>query len=40
MTRATTYRHDIDFGEALRWEPPAGTAEFSYGRRRRRTARR
>ena len=28
MTRATTYRHDIDFGEALRWEPPAGTAEF------------
>ena len=28
MTRATTYRHDIDFGESLRWEPPAGTAEF------------
>ena len=28
MTRATTYRHDIDFGESLRWRPPAGTAEF------------
>ena len=28
MTRAATYRHDIDFGESLRWEPPAGTTEF------------
>ena len=28
MTRATSYRHDIDFGESLRWEPPAGTTEF------------
>ena len=28
MTRAASYRHYIDFGESLRWEPPAGTAEF------------
>ena len=24
----TTTHHQIDFGESLRWEPPAGTAEF------------
>ena len=24
----TTTHHLIDFGESLRWEPPAGTAEF------------
>ena len=23
-----TTRHQIEFGESLRWEPPAGTAEF------------
>ena len=28
MTTTPTYRHDIDFGESLRWEPPVGTAEF------------
>ena len=24
----TTTHHQIDFGESLRWEPPAGTAKF------------
>ena len=24
----TTTHHRVDFGESLRWEPPAGTAEF------------
>ena len=24
----TTTHHQIDFGESLRWEPSAGTAEF------------
>ena len=28
MTRATVYRHQIDFGERVHWTPPAGTAEF------------
>ena len=28
MMRAETNRHDIDFGESLRWEPPPLTAEF------------
>ena len=28
MTRATVYRHDIDFGERVHWTPPPDTAEF------------
>ena len=30
----STTRHLIDFGESLRWEPPAGTAEFFVWRKR------
>ena len=28
MTRATVYRHQIDFGERVHWTPPPDTAEF------------
>ena len=28
MTRATVYRHLIDYGEGVHWTPPAGTAIF------------
>ena len=28
MGRVSTTRHDIDFGEGIRWTPPAGTGAF------------
>ena len=28
MNNPTVTRHEIGFGESVRWEPPAGTAEF------------
>ena len=28
MSRIPTTRHAVEYGESLRWEPPAGTSEF------------